>query len=251
LKKIQTKEAAEAALNELPSVIGAFVREDVYGHPREVHLLVGPGPDVRHFARDVRGFLEERLGVPVDQRVISIAQIADPADRQPATQNPEAEAAAPPAAPVPEPLGRPVFRGVECLVSQGRVEVCVFLEQEGAQHEARVLELESSTGRARAAAAATLKALSGAAIGKIRLELESASVIRALDRDFALVALLAAAPALGRSPLHLVGAHPLGVDDVATAGALATLKALNRVLTLAARPSDVRRGRSGGVQRTR
>jgi hypothetical protein len=71
-----TKEAAEAALRELPSVIGAFVREDVHGNPREVHLLVRAGPNPRHLAYDIRGLLEERLGVPIDQRVISIAQLA-------------------------------------------------------------------------------------------------------------------------------------------------------------------------------
>jgi hypothetical protein len=72
-----TKEAAEAVLRELPSVIGAFVREDINGHPREVHLLVRAGPNARHLAYDVRDLLEERLGVPIDQRVISIAQLAE------------------------------------------------------------------------------------------------------------------------------------------------------------------------------
>jgi hypothetical protein len=72
-----TKEAAEAVLRELPSVIGAFVREDINGHPREVHLLVRAGPNPRHLAYDVRDLLEERLGVPIDQRVISIAQLAE------------------------------------------------------------------------------------------------------------------------------------------------------------------------------
>jgi hypothetical protein len=72
-----TKQAAEAVLRELPSVIGAFVREDVNGHPREVHLLVRAGPNPRHLAYDVRDLLEERLGVPIDQRVISIAQLAE------------------------------------------------------------------------------------------------------------------------------------------------------------------------------
>ena len=71
-----TKAEAEAVLRELPSVIGAFVREDVYGHPREVHLLVRPGTAPRDLARDVRDLLEERLGVPIDQRIISIAQLA-------------------------------------------------------------------------------------------------------------------------------------------------------------------------------
>jgi hypothetical protein len=64
-------------LRELPSVIGAFVREDINGHPREVHLLVRAGPNPRHLAYDVRDLLEERLGVPIDQRVISIAQLAE------------------------------------------------------------------------------------------------------------------------------------------------------------------------------
>src|SRR5512135_2137009 len=76
MDKIRTKEAAEATLRELPSVIGAFVREDIYGHPREVHLLVKAGPNVRLLARDVRELLEERLQVPVDQRIISIAQVS-------------------------------------------------------------------------------------------------------------------------------------------------------------------------------
>lgn len=83
MKKAHTKEAAEAILRELPSVRGAFVREDVYGHPREVHVLVGPGPEPRLLARDIRELLEERLGVPVDQRVISIAQLSDRVDRIP------------------------------------------------------------------------------------------------------------------------------------------------------------------------
>src|SRR5690606_33429724 len=78
MTRIHTKEAAEAILRELPSVVGAFVREDVNGHPREVHLLISPGPDPASLARDVRALLEERLGVTVDQRVISIAQLADP-----------------------------------------------------------------------------------------------------------------------------------------------------------------------------
>src|SRR5688572_16103468 len=71
-----TKAEAEAVLRELPSVLGAFVREDVHGHPREVHLLVKAGTAPRDLARDVRDMLEEKLGVPVDQRVISIAQVS-------------------------------------------------------------------------------------------------------------------------------------------------------------------------------
>jgi AraC-like DNA-binding protein len=76
VEKVHTKEAAEALLRELPSVLGAFVREDINGHPREIHLLVGPGPSVKLLAQDVRDLLEERLEVPIDHRIISIAQLA-------------------------------------------------------------------------------------------------------------------------------------------------------------------------------
>jgi hypothetical protein len=83
MSKISTKETAEAILRGLPSVLGASVREDIHGHPREVHLLISPGPNPRHLARDVRELLQERLGVPVDQRIISIAQLSSDPDRLP------------------------------------------------------------------------------------------------------------------------------------------------------------------------
>src|SRR5688500_17211699 len=95
-----TKDTAEALLRELPSVIGACVREDAFGHPREVHLLVRAGPNPRHLAYDVRDLLEERLGLPIDQRVISIAQLAPGKEPGPlvsggaATGQPAPEAAA-------------------------------------------------------------------------------------------------------------------------------------------------------------
>jgi hypothetical protein len=101
-----TKGAAEAVLRELPSVIGAFVREDVNGHPREVHLLVRAGPNPRHLAYDVRDLLEERLGVPIDQRVISIAQLA--AGRRPGPALADAAGMAPA---VPAPPAMPAATG--------------------------------------------------------------------------------------------------------------------------------------------
>lgn len=248
LKKTRTKETAEAALNELPSVVGAFVREDVHGHPREVHLLVGPGPNVRLFARDVRSLLEERLGVPVDQRVISIAQIVDPDARHEAPVSLEAAPTPQPVTPAP---GRVVFSAAEARVRDGRVEVVVSLERDGQEYLGDATELESPQGRARAAAAATLRALSESLEARVQLDLESASVIRALDREFVVVAVSAHGPALGRQPRALVGAHPTEYDDVAIAGALATLKAVNRVATLSVDGAELRRSRGSAAARQR
>jgi hypothetical protein len=231
LKKTM-KEAAEAALNELPSVIGAFVREDAYGQPREVHLLVGPTPDVRHFARDVRSYLEERLGVTVDQRVISIAQMVDPTEVPPTPAVVPSHAAAPyPAGTPPPPEAaeeRIVFRSAESRVRDARVEVTVILERDGQEFAGRAEDVESRPGRTRAAATATLRALIEAVGGELRLDLESASIVSALDLEFVVVAIVAALPR-GRRPQGLVGAHGLDHDDVATGAALAVLKAANRV----------------------
>ncbi len=278
---IRTKQAAEALLRELPSVLGAFVREDVYGHPREVHLLVGPGPSVRHLARDIRDLLEERLQVPVDQRIISIAQLdtlpegdirasmtggAPPAaPAAPAAgaargapggppSPPASEAGTPPAekasaAPAAAPCGaapaspaatveithpRLLFAGAESMVRDARVVVRVRVMWRGEEFVGEGAELDAGTGRLRAAATAALRAATAAARDAIRLELEHASQVRALDRDYVLVSVLAAARVLGRRPLPLVGAQPLD-DDLSTATALAVLKATNRVLILGLR----------------
>jgi hypothetical protein len=246
-----TKEAAEAVLRELPSVIGAYVREDVHGHPREVHLLVKAGPNPRHLAYDVRELLEERLGVPIDQRVISIAQLA--AGRQPgpvltasAGMSAEAQGAldgppmvqgagAPaepePAAPEQDREPRLQFRGIstEAMESRVRVRVCLGLDEDELIGEA--FGLDTAPARLRAVAAAALKAVDASCVGRARFEVEHTSVVRAFERDYILVNVLASSPYLGRRPVPLVGAQPVEMD-AESAAALAALKAVNRTLSL-------------------
>lgn len=236
----EMKETAEAVLRELPSVVGAFVREDIFGHPREVHLLIRPGPEPRALARDVRDLLEERLGVPIDQRVISIAQmaVAEPpaAPREPAA----APAPAPPPRSDPPPADsdpRLRFVAVETQVRDARVLVRARLRVGERELHGEAVELEAANGRARAGAAATLQAVSGAAAAHGRFELENASVIRVFDRDYVLVSSFASSPYLGRRPLSLAGAHPVDVD-VESAAALAALKSVNRVLALMLRMGE-------------
>ncbi|HEX9105805.1 MAG TPA: hypothetical protein VF832_01220 [Longimicrobiales bacterium] len=228
MDKIRTKEAAEATLRELPSVIGAFVREDVYGHPREVHLLVQPGPNVRLLAHDVRDLLEERLQVPIDQRIISIAQVARDPRESPVETVPEV---APGADAVDDGSGEPrlVFSGVESMFRDARVVVRVRVSYRGEEFTGEAAELDAGSGRVRAAAAAALRAAAAAARDTVRLELDGAAGVRAFERDYVLVSALAVSPALGRRPLPLVGAQ-LSEGDASTAAALAALKAVNRVV---------------------
>jgi hypothetical protein len=245
-----TKEAAEAALRELPSVIGACVREDVRGHPREVHLLVRAGPSPRSLAYDVRELLEERLGVPVDQRVISIAQLADgrrpgpwlssaagftTVDDEPVEDGADEAAAEPEPEDEPEPRLR--FVGISIDAMDNRVRVRVTLEWDEDEVMGEALGVDTAPGRLRAVAAATLQAVNATCIGRARFEAEHTSVMRAFEREYVLVSVLASSPYLGRRPIPLVGAQPAETDAESSA-ALATLKAVNRTLSLVLRLPD-------------
>lgn len=238
-----TKKAAEAVLRELPSVLGACVREDVFGHPREVHLLVRPGSDPRHLAYDVRELLEERLGVPVDQRVISIAQLAPGRHPGPvfaaiAGLKPETASHMEPATDggaTAEPRVR--FLGVSTESVDGRVRVRVRLELDRMALSADAVGLENAAGRARAAAVAALAAVNDSCIGRARFEVEHATVLEAFERPYALAAVLVSSPWLGRQPIPLVGAQPVELDGE-SAGALAALKAINRTLSLVLRMTE-------------
>ena len=225
-----TKAEAEAVLRELPSVIGAFVREDVYGHPREVHLLVRPGTSPRDLARDVRDLLEERLGVPVDQRVISIAQVAANGttledalgveDGRNGRLEPDIRA------------GRLELVRIESTRSLGWIETRAVLRRGDVEHEGSAREVESPGGAARAGARAAAAALSSACDAALLVDIASVSLQALFDREHVLVSMTAGSPLFGRSLRTLVGSH--GVDgDVVEAAALAVLKATNRVVELA------------------
>ncbi|HUF51016.1 MAG TPA: hypothetical protein VMN60_09300 [Longimicrobiales bacterium] len=245
-----TKEVAEALLRELPSVIGAYVREDVHGHPREVHLLVRAGPNARHLAYDVRDLLEERLGVPIDQRVISIAQLA-PGKRPgpllsaavgdvplPTSTAPEPGPEEQPAPPAPIPDPRVRFAGISTEAFDNRLRIHVSLRLGDAEYRGETAGLDTAPARLRAAAAATLQAVDATCVGRARFEVEHVAMIGAFERDYVLVSVLVSSPYLGRRPISLAGAQQVEQADAESAAALAALKAVNRTLSLVLRLAD-------------
>jgi hypothetical protein len=234
MNRTSTKATAEAVLRELPSVLGAYVSEDLEGHPREVHVLLRAGPDPAALARDIRGLLQERLGIPIDQRVISIAQLAE--DRSGTVLEDEADEGARVVGEAEgrSPDGRTIFAGLESTVSAGHVRVAVRLEWQGDTSKGAAETADTTPGRARAAATATLRAAMGATDDSVTFELDFASVVQALDGEYVLVSVHGVSGRIGRRPLPLVGAHPIE-SDVESAAAFATLKAINRVLSLALR----------------
>lgn len=246
MTRTSTKAAAEAALRELPSVVGAYVREDIFGHPREVHILVTAGPTPRDLARDVRDLLEERLGVPVDQRVISIAQLArEPVDALPTRRIAELpQTAAVDAAAAQAADLRLRLLALEVEAGNGRVAVAARMQLGRDEHVGWGTEVESELGRLRAGAAAVAQAVTLALGETGRLELEGVSVVEALGRPYGLVATQAAAVRLGRHPLAMFGAHPL-LPDAVEAGAYAALKSANRIVSLLLRSGPIPRRSRG------
>jgi hypothetical protein len=221
-------------------VIGAFVREDVYGHPREVHLLIRSGPNPRNLAYDIRDLLEERLGVPIDQRIISIAQLA--AGRRPgpilasrAGFDPEPAASEPEAAPPPDRRLR--FEGISIEAVDNRLRVEVTLGHDDALLRGEAYGLNTPPARQRAVAAAALQAANLTCVGRARFEVEHTATIAAFDRAYVLVSVMASSPFLGRRPIPLAGAQLLE-SDAESAAALAALKAVNRTLALVLRLPD-------------
>lgn len=233
MSRPHTKEEAEALLRELPSVVGAFVQEDLNGHPREVHLLIGPGPNPRHLARDVRDLLEERLGLPIDQRIISIAQLAispEQLARESDGNGPLPSALAVGSAAAAEPRLR--FQALESQTREGTVVVRVRLELGSRTISGEGVEVDAGMARLRASAGAALHAAGIACDQRMRFQLDGASPVRAFGRSYVLVTILASSPLIGRKPVILAGAQPLD-DEPDHAAALATLTAINRVVAKA------------------
>jgi len=220
MERKPTKLEAEALLRTQPSVLGAYVREDVYGRPREVHVLVGPGAEPRRLAGEIRDLLEHRLGVPIDQRIISIAQMAEEVREEARDDVAGSE---------PWVNGRLRFGGLEVRRREGRVTVEVLVFWQGEAHVGEATEVDVAGGSVRAAAAAGLRAVCEACGGALRLEPEAVSVVPALGREYVLASVLATSPALGRRPLELCGAQPVEGDPEA-AGVLAVLNATNRIV---------------------
>jgi hypothetical protein len=220
------KETAESVLRELPGVVGAFVHPDAFGHPREIHLLIKPGPAPRDFAVHVKSVLESRLRIPIDQRIVSIAQLAaDKGGTAAAGDDRSRESSSR----VDPQTPRFQLRGLESEVAGSHVTVRIRLAHNGHDMSGEATELESGDGRARAAAVATLKALNTISSENARFGLDFAVQVLAVGQPYVLVAVAVTSPQLGRRGLQLTGAHPLE-DDLETAAALAVLKATNRLL---------------------
>lgn len=218
----------ERLLCSLSGVVSARVVANPLGKLEEIHILASPALNPKQVVRNVESALCAGLGIVVDRRIVSVAQI-----RREAMDAPQLEPeplpewiglAEPPATPAPPLEPRLVFvrydarsrslSGAECQVTIRRDADAFTGEGSGDATTAGRVQ-----AGARAVFAAAAAAFAGEAVG-----LEGAAIVDAQGRSFVLVAARGFA---GRDRFRLTGVAPLG-HAPEEAAILASLQAMNR-----------------------
>jgi len=234
----------EQAITELTHVRSAGVVTDDRGGILEVHVVASDEHPAKQVARDVGSLLVARLGIPLDHRKISVAQVS--AD-EPIPEVPRPARAAPvettvvpeepEAAPVPEPVlrngthlestdTRIRFVGVSVKQAEDVAEVRVELEMGGLESVALVRGADTPASLLRTVSEAVLEATQqffepNGIFTAHGVEVCTAGGVPVMVTNICHVS--------ERSEKQLIGACAVG-GDPPLAAALSTLDAINRYL---------------------
>ena len=222
---------AERLLGSLAGVVSAHVVADATGELVEIHILSAPDLHPKQMVRNVESALSAGLGITIDRRIVSVAQLRSEIDsnghRPGATQtaglHPEDEDRAPDTgeAEVEEP--RLEFVRYE---SHRDAEVCtceVVLRSGDREGAGTGSGPDTAAGRTEAAARAVFDGL-GRARPDIEVELEASVISNSRGKSYVIVA---AHAVLQRNSVRLAGAAPLSRSPE-EAAILAALQATNR-----------------------
>lgn len=248
------EEDAEKLLGSLAGIVSAHIVTDAAGRMVEIHILSTPDLHPKQVVRNVESALSAGLGVQVDRRIVSVAQIRtegangrrsapkseDALTGTPSWVRPDADAA--PAEPEPagdEPAETPtesvaenVARAATDRLEYVRYEArrsgdlcaCEVVLRSGAGEVIGIGEgPDTAEGRAEAAARAVFDGI-GRARPELRLKLEAAVISNSRGRSFVIVS---AHSLLDRTTVPLAGAAALHRSPE-EAGILAALQASNR-----------------------
>jgi hypothetical protein len=212
----------ERLLSSLAGVVSARVLLDYEGRIRELHILATPELHPKQVVRNVESALSAGLGVEVDRRVVSVAQIEGIQQQQSQSQAEAVRVEAEPAATAD--AMRVVLVGFDSSrASAQRAHCTVTLERNGVHYSGAADGADTPQGRAEAAAEAVLHAVE-AMPGGSSLGFEGARVVETDGRRYVLVA---ARVMDRRPPLPLSGAALLDRTPE-EAGIMAALQATNR-----------------------
>lgn len=218
-------DAIESLVEALDGIISSHVVVDEAGRPAEIHVLADSRLHPKRVARNVESALCAGLGLEIDRRVISVAQLRPDAVELPVLPDPTEDV------PAFVHVPRVRFLGFESQVDGTRQAHCVVtLGHLDERFTGTGTGPDTPRGRAEAAARATLDARA-AWRDADRLALDGAALVEVYGRCFVLVSVIAHT---GRRTVPLTGVAPLHIAPE-EAAILATLQATNRWL-----PSSLR-----------
>jgi hypothetical protein len=222
----------ERLLCSLAGVVSARVVANPLGRLDEIHILASPLLNPKQVVRNVESALAAGLGIVIDRRIVSVAQIrrdalesAVTADGEPAPASLDAD----PSDTMPEPdvvpaSQRIVFVGWDARSQPTAESECrVTVRREDTEYTGTGHGPGTSQGRALAAARAVFAAIAQAR-GRDDLVLEDAKLVETQGRRYVLVS---ARALVGRQSRALTGVAPVA-HSPEEAAILASLQATNR-----------------------
>jgi hypothetical protein len=219
----------EALVTALHGVMASSVVLDSTGRIEEIHVLAEARIHPKQIVRNIESALSAGLGVTVDRRIISVAQVRpDHEDVLREEEEPPASAALEqrPRAPMPEDTAacRFVFVGYDARTQPDLEAACrVTLRRGNSAYSGSGTGPGTPLGRGQAAARAVFAAIATAR-NSHSLGLEGVTVIDSHGKPYVLVAAHATA---GRSSVSLTGIASL-LRSPEEAAILASLQATNR-----------------------
>lgn len=232
------EEDAERLIGALAGVVSAHIVTDGAGRMLEIHVLASPELHPKQVVRNVESALSAGLGIQVDRRIVSVAQIrtanggaarpstgdaAQTGDTVQTTKRPDtAERPAP--APAADPSSdRLEYIRYESHRDEERCQCRVLLRSVEGEVTGSGVGPDTAGGRAEAAARAVFDALGQARPG-LRLELGGAVISQSRGRSFVIIS---AHVLQDRTTVPLAGAAVLSRSPE-EAAILAALQASNR-----------------------
>jgi hypothetical protein len=218
----------ERAIAGLKDVSSARIITDSRGDILEIHVVADTSRSAKQVARDVESMLVAKLGVPIDHRKISVAQVAAEAEEAPEQRQwppPPGKQNARTLYLAPDER-RIEFIGVSLAQSGGVAQVTVELSRDDIASVAQGSGADSGDSVNKIIAEATLKAIerffeNGG--------LFNATAVERLSVGGKPIMTVSVQHVSGRREHTLIGACPVD-GDVQRAVALATLDAVNRFL---------------------
>lgn len=220
---------AERLLGSLAGVVSAHVVADATGEIVEIHILSSPDLHPKQMVRNVESALSAGLGLTIDRRIVSVAQLRSdidsnghrPGSARPIDYQDEEHG-------VEEPGPQASDHRVEFVRYESRrdTEGCtceVVLRAGDDEVTGTGAGTDTAAGRTEAAARAVFDGLARAR-PETRIELEAAIISNSRGRSYVIIA---AHAVLHRNSVRLAGAAPLARSPE-EAAILAALQAANR-----------------------